>query len=574
MAGQCESCGSLLPLPDTDGFSTCLSCGRNHRTAADKPDESKTKGPTAATFDLGGGIGAQPWTPDLTVTVTRPGVTVRKGRGIGCFLTVFVLLGAMIAGIVLFTRSVGKEVSKAFDTVRELNTSNLSLYPGSLLFLEDPAAAGKTVDGGGSAPEIVGLTYDGSSNTHFVARAVLAEGEDTPEPMWTSEPLPKNTSNIQLAQIGDTVFVGLGDELQALDVETGVQRWKADLPDKVGVGCDACFLVAGDTLMVVTDDDQINAFGTGSATPRWTRKLVSTGGEVSLSEAGLVVIDQDPAVPGSTVVSVLDPASGTPRSAVTPECPPQNGSFPTKMNFSDLVVAVPGTTDLVSTVSFGSTCIVRWDGNTGQIRWVAFTDLAGHFEHDDVLATGDRLFVPVGDGTMASVDLGSGATSRLALPADVTAHPVAVLEGRLIAETTTTRGTQRGGLAAWDLATGQPIWQTAMPDGSKPFSNRVSWASETLFPDSPLSTTVVAGPVLRLATFSGDDYTGSLRTVDVASGTLGEPQKWVLGEGPGTASVTVEKVLPTGLAISFDNSYAMFLPFAKAEPALSWPVQD
>ena len=159
---------------------------------------------------------------------------------------------------------------------------------------------------------------------------------------------------------------------------------------------------------------------------------------------------------------------------------------------------------------------------------------------------------------------------RLALPPDVTAVPVAVSGSLLVAETTTTRGTTRGGLAAWDLGTGQAVWQSAMPDGSKPFSDRLAGSSESLFPDSPLSTVVAVGTELRLATFSGDTYTASLRTIDPATGALGEPRSWSFGDGPGIPSLRLHRVTPEGMLITADSGL-LFLPFAADAQPVGWP---
>jgi len=577
VAGECESCGSLLPLPDTDGYSTCMSCGRNHKTKPDQPETPKQGAPITLTIDPASAAAAAEAAAAAAeamgnaVKVLTPSPTTRKVGGIGCLLTSLLLVGAVIGVVVVFTRSVSDQVQSSIEGAFQ-PSSNLSITSGSMLLLSDPDSAGKVVDGGGPPPEIAAMIYDGGQDKRFVARLEMIEGDDTPDPIWSSDPLPSSVYAVEMVQMGGTLFVGAADELLALDVATGAQKWKAELSDKLSAGCPNCFVKIGDSLVVVTDDDQVQAFGAGSSTPLWTRQLDSPSGEVLPSDAGVVVIDQDPAKPGDAVVSVLDPASGAARSSLAPSCPAANGGFPSTMNLADTVVAVPGTPDLVASVSFGTTCLIRWDGSTGQPRWTSFLDDGIRVERATTLVTADRFFAPTGDGSIDVVDLATGSSAAVALPADTTGRPVAVVGGRLIAETVTTRGTPRGGLAAWDLATGQPVWETAMPDGSKPFSNAVPGAStDAVFEGSPLSATLVTGETVRVMTLSGDDYTASLHTLDPATGTLGDRQSWVVAEGPGTPSGGVVQVDAAGVLVDFDSA-ALFLPFASHQPALGWPT--
>lgn len=565
----CKSCGAILPLPDLEGNAACLSCGRNHRTPTPAPDPTPAPTPPRAERLDPTGAGV-PWTPDVTISVAKAPKRNRTASGLGCLLTVFVVIGAISAAIVVFARSVSTDVKESLDRAFDVDPTRLSLGAGSVVVLDPAGADGKVVDGAGGPTEVAAVVYDAQHDTRFVARLPLTAGGDRPEPVWTSEPFPSGTYDAAVAQIGGTVLLGVADEVWALDAATGARSWTAPLPDKVSAGCATCFTVVGDTLVVVTQDDQVHAYGTASATPRWTRRLESPSARVLVSDAGVVVSDQDPAKPGSQLVTVLDPASGAPRSALSPTCPGRDGGFPTTMNFADRVLAVPGSPDLVGSISFGGTCLVRWDGTTGQIRWTTTAEAGGSLDADDALVTADRLFAPTADGAMLSVDLATGGSSRLALPPDVTAVPVAVTGNLLVAETTTTRGTTRGGLAAWDLGTGQAVWQSAMPDGSKPFSDRLSGSSESLFPDSPLSTVVAVGAELRLATFSGDTYTASVRTIDPATGALGEPRSWAFGDGPGIPSLRLHQVTPEGMVLTADSGL-LFLPFAADADPVGWP---
>jgi outer membrane protein assembly factor BamB len=569
----CKSCGAILPLPDLEGNASCLSCGRNHRVATPEPEPVPTPTPSSAPrFDpTGAGDDRVPWTPDLTGSVATVPARNRTASSLGCLLSVLVVIGAISAAVVVFARSVSTDVRESLERAFDVDSSRLSLGSGAVLVLDDAGPGGRVVDGASGAPVVAAVVYDAGHDARFVSRLPLTAGDQTPDPVWSSEPFPTSTYDAALAQIDGTVLAGVADEVWALDAATGARSWTAPLPDKVGAGCPTCFTVFGDTLVVVTEDEQVHAFGAASASPRWTRRLESPSARVVVSDAGVVISDQDPAKPGTQLITVLDPASGAVRSALSPTCPGRDGGFPTTMNFADSVLAVPGSPDLVAGISFGGTCLVRWDGTTGQLRWTTTAETGGSLDDDDALITADRLFAPTADGAMLAVDLTTGGSSRLALPPDVTAVPVAVSGPLLVAETTTTRGTIRGGLAAWDLGNGQAVWQSAMPDGSKPFSDRTAGSSESLFPDSPLSMVVTVGTGLQLATFSGDTYTATIRPVDPATGALGEPRAWSFGEGPGIPSLRLHRVTPDGLLITADNAL-LHLPFAADGEPVGWPA--
>lgn len=551
----------MLPLPDTDGYSTCMSCGRNHRI---KERPEPVTEPTPAP---GPGEPFATWTPDITVTVART-PKVSTGSGKGCVLGVFLLIGAIVAGVVVMVSSVSKSVKDTMDRALTVDNSRLTLT-GRVVAIDPTGSGGHQTDGAARSAEVVAVAYDSGSNSRLAVRLELVGSAERPDPKWTTDAFPESVYDAPLAQLGDRLMMAVGDDLKAVNLQTGATVWTAALPDKVTPGCETCFVVLGDTLVVHTVDDQVLGFGAGSPEPRWTRRLASAASDVLVSAAGVVISDEDPAKPGQQMVTVLDPVSGAQRSALVPSCVPDQSGFPRTMNFADHLAVIPGGPDLVAMVSSIETCLVRWDGSTGQIKWTVQVSDGGSLDGDDMLVTADRLIAPTTDGALASVNLADGAANRLVTPTDLAVVPVGVSADVLLAETTTTRGTTRGGLAAWNLSSGQPLWQTSMPDGAKPFSDRSS-TSDALFSGSPLARLEFTAAGADLVTFNGDDYSVSLQKVDLATGTLGEARRWVIGEGPGTLSVGVGALSPHGLLVSAQSS-VLALPVGTDGGLLSWP---
>ena len=202
----CKSCGAILPLPDMDGHAACLSCGRNHRIATPDPQPAPTP-PRSERFDpTGAGDDGVPWTPDLTISVAKVPKRTRTASGLGCLLSVLLLIGGISAAIVVFARSVSTDVKESLDRAFDVDVSRLTLGSGAVLELDAAGADGKVVDGASAVTEVAAVVYDPQENARFVARLPLTQGRDTPDPVWSSDLFPTNVYDASLAQIGNPVL--------------------------------------------------------------------------------------------------------------------------------------------------------------------------------------------------------------------------------------------------------------------------------------------------------------------------------------------------------------------------------
>lgn len=534
MAGGsvCKSCGSLLPLPDGDGNVSCLSCGRTERVPAEEPAAA----PGASTGASG-----------ETVFISwKPGdggggaSSSSAGRRVGCIVAVAILavvvpIIVVLAGVLTSTTA----VKEAFDDVGATGTDRSSFNPAGYEVIELPVT-----DGGGT--EVVTVAYDGQKGDRFIARVALAAGGG-PDGGWASEPFPKDVYDARMLVSGPTLFAAVGDELWALVAETGVVSWKAPLSDVVHVACDSCFQPLGDGVVVSTADGQVFAYGPGSAQPLWGHRLVSDGSPLHLNEAGVAVIDDVPDGPGRKQVVVLDPVTGAVVSSYAPTC--QDGTREKQLSFTDSIYAIEGSTDLIATISMGGTCLVRWNGANGQQVWSAPVDIWSL--RDLGILSSDHLYVSSDDG-IVSVDLATGSNLLMAPPPDSEAEPLFRSGDLLVSATRVNRGSAEAGLAGYEAATGQLRWSFPLPGGGEPLPVG-SRSSEALHSDDR-SVVFDADGRLMVATFSGEARTVTFRSIELASGVLGEPSVVQLPEDTGTPSVTIHRADSRGLLITIDRA--------------------
>ncbi len=548
MAGGsvCKSCGALLPLPDAEGHVSCMSCGRTERVAVKEPKPSP-----------GASAGASPgtvfvsWSPEDAGSVAAAAKTAR--RGVGCIVGVIVLSIAVpvvlaVAGIFAGTSA----VRDALDEVGSAVGPKRHLSPSGYEVLALPPS-----DGGGL--EVVTVVYEGQRNARFLARAALGAGGGDG---WESDPFPSGVNDAQVILSDRTLFAVIGEELWALVADTGAISWRAPLSDVVRSSCETCFQPLGDGVVLLTADGQVFAYGPGSATARWGHRLAGTNSQLAVSDAGVAVVDDSPESPGRKQVVVLDAATGAVVSTFVPQCNPDRvgGGF----NFTDQVYAIGGSSDLLATVSTSDSCAVRWNAGTGQVAWSA--QMEGANLRDRGLLTDDRFYVSSRNG-ISAVDLASGSVLEVAAPADSEVEPLFRTGDLLVAESATSRGTARPGLAAYEAATGELRWRFDLPGGGEllPVGGR---SSDALFGDDGRSVAFAVDGGVVVATFAGGSRTVTTREVDLATGVLGQATVAQLPSRSGTPSVSIHSADAGGLLFTIDNKIVR-LPLG-GEPVL-WP---
>ena len=561
----CEGCGTVLPLPDASGVVRCPSCGRIAWTR-DPGDPYGPEGPpptpAPAPFAT--------WTPGPTVTTTttvfqapspQMGKEVARASRIGCLVSLIVVASI---GVGVFAVVLG--ASKGAGPFKGLKTSQLYPSSGSTI----------VVPGEGSSTDLIAVVTDNGDGSQRKLVRVTMDADGGSE-RWKSDPLPKDLYTARMVIEGDHLWVGGEDHLLLLSLATGKTTWSATLSDSVtGGACSSCFSLAGGNLVVRTNDAYVTAFAPASNEPRWTRRLQSASGSLSVLAGGIYVVDDAATTGDPTQVVKLDAATGKVLRTYAPSCPAsEQVPYPVEMSGGDPLRIVPGTGDLVAWFGFGYGCVTRFEAHSGTVRWATGLP-SGNFEDDAhaVLDAGNLVFQRSSGGPVR-VDLATGKVTALEAIPDADASPRAIVGTTVIGETKSTRGTAKGGLAAWDLASGKRRWSTRLDGTTQPVSDDGYRSSDALFDGQDRTLLVTGGSVVRLVTFTGSDRSIRIQTVDVSTGELGAARTAKLRSrysSSGTPSLTVESVSPDRLVLGVDSIIEV-LQLSDGRDA-SWPVSN
>ena len=564
--GLCDGCGGLLPAADATGTITCPSCGRITHRAPDPVIEPPA--PTIVDFSA--------WTPGPggtsnfntipTVDFSAAADTAVKAGKVGCGIgSVVAIIGLIVAigGVFFAVRSGMSSVKSATDAFTSNKSSaSQNLFPDSGSAVVIPGGEGHTTN-------VITLVTDNSDSTSSRKLVRLELGGDEPKLVWTSESFPSDVYDVSLAMGGDNLYVGAKDEVHLLSLATGKEKWHSSLTDKITTSCSGCFATVGNNLVVRTDDAYLTGLGPSSPEQLWTKRLSSIGAKPSIVGSQVLLVDQ---VTGSpTSVQTLDAATGKVVRTISPTCPQLSDQYyPVAMSAGNRIYGVPGSTDLVSAFGYGPGCVVRWEPSSGTIRWATQTgDIAPSSDVKPLITATDMVFGSSGNG-MVHVNLANGAAAELEPVADANAEPAAIVGRTLLGNTTTTRGTARGGLAAWSLDTNKHVWTANLPQGAQAPSQS---GSDALFDGSPRSVLVTGGAQPHVVTFTGEGRTYTDQTIDITNGTLSQPVKKDFPSrygDSGTVSLTVEDIAPTRLVISIDTLLEV-IPVGNDGAVIRWP---
>jgi hypothetical protein len=229
----------------------------------------------------------------------------------------------------------------------------------------------------------------------------------------------------------------------------------------------------------------------------------------------------------------------------------------------------------VAAFGFGGGCVVRWGAETSAIRWTSRLNGLSNLDSDGVLIGRNDLVLGGSGGPIVTVFLQNGKARELAAPNDAMAKPSEIVGRQLVALTTTTRGTPKGGMAAWDLASGERTWANASLGTAQPVSDRTGWSSDALFDGTPRSLLVPAGKGLNVFVFEGTQKTFSVRPVDLATGETGTEVRraFLTRYDSGTPSLTVEGQTGDRLVVSIDN-LLQTIPVSGRGALASYPEKD
>lgn len=563
----CPRCGAMLPLPDSRGYSLCLSCGFASEVDVDDP-EARPVDPMPVHAHRGQG-GHAPQTAggpaENSETFHHITVTTSRSRS-GCGLA-----GAFVGLLVLLV--VGLVVGSLFFSLRQPGGPLAEKDPSSSLYPSSGSAI--VLPGEPSGPlDVVTMATDNSQDSARVVVRVVV-GKDGSDVQWKSEKLPADVYVVSLATDGDHLYVAAGNQVRLMSIKTGAEAWRTTVTDKVTQGCTDCFAVVDGTLVARSDDAYLTAFGPTSSEPRWTRRLESPFARATVAGTSLVVVDNAPTTGAPALVQTVEPASGRTVASIDAGCPQSaTQSFDVRMTPNDTPHPIPGTGDVVAYFGSGSGCVVRWEPATGTVRWRTPLGEAGSFvDTEPVVTASDLIFAQSSSGA-TRVDLANGKITALEAIADQEVVPRTVVGRTLVADTKATRGTARGGLAGWDLNTGKRLWAGALPGGSQPAGRSESRNSDALFEGQARTVLVQGGDKLRLLTFDGPARQVRSQDLDIASGELSAgttrsfPTRY--GGTSGTVSLTVEAVGPQRLLVSIDSLLEV-VPVGAEGEIQRWP---
>ncbi|MCU1371958.1 MAG: PQQ-like domain, partial [Ilumatobacteraceae bacterium] len=489
-------------------------------------------------------------------------------RRIGCAVIPIAVVTAIAFGIFGAVRSCDLSTATSSFDPFEFDSSKLTLS-GSGTVLPS--------DGAGDEGDVVMLlqSTEDSETTRHVARIAFTGSRS--ELVWQSEALPDDSYRAEIALVGDTLFAGVDDDLYALDAVTGETRWKTTLRDKLTSGCDTCFSAVRGRLMIRTTDAYITAYGTRGSEQLWSKRLNSTQGSMSVVGDRLFVVDDGEAANSAVPATLVDPANGRTIRATTPRCPKgQATPWDLAMSAGDQVLPVPGSSDVFAAFGFGDGCVVRWTPETGAIKWTSRLDGLGSIDEDEVLAGERDLVIGTTGSPIVTVYLPNGKARVLGEPSgDVDAEPSQIVGRTLVALTVTTRGTPKGGMAAWDLATGERTWSNAALGTAQPAAGSGSHTSDVLFDGTPRSLLVPVGDGLNVFVFEGTERTFSVSPLDLATGELGTEVRRAFSTryDSGSVSLTVEGQTGDRLIVSVDN-LLQSLPVSGKGDVVSYPEKN
>lgn len=519
----CDSCAATLPLPDSTGAILCPACGRVAKVAQ----------------------------PVAHRVSPAPARAVRK-RWVPW--AVFAGLIALLGLLMVFDQP-------DESTSTEASTSSPYTPTGRLVEVLEG-------DDAGSMEAIVTVSdRDGNASDQQLIRTTLV-GEGAGDVVWTSEAFPYAAA-VDAVVSGDALFAVVDDEVWHLSLATGERQWQAPLPDVVSRDCAGCVAVLDDTLVVKTAEGTISAFASTSAEPRWSRRLASADASSVFLYGRVVLLDAGEG--GAAEVVAIDPSTGAEIGATMPTCAAPGD---TELSVTGDLIAVPvAEGQVVAKFGPGNRCLSRIDTNTGQQVWTS-TDLPSLVTSSGPsFVAGDDLVLATSSSPGVHVDLATGEITELEDYVDHRVIPRAIYEGTLVAETVSTRGTPRAGVAAWDLSTGARSWETRVPGDAAPVDS--TYGPQRLAESEPRSLLHTDGDRPLLVSFDAASLQVRVHPLDAATGDLGAPSEQpftVRYENDADLSLEVIDSGPARLSVRLADLLQV-VPLPDGE-IVSWPPPD
>lgn len=412
---------------------------------------------------------------------------------------------------------------------------------------------------------------EGPSAEQVLVRTIIGEDGSGDAIAWSTERFAFDAS-LKATMFGDALFVAVDRQIWNLSLSSGEQQWSAELPDVVDRACPECVTFVDGMVVVRSVDGTLTAFSPNSAEPRWSRQLESDQASSVVVGDHLVVLDDGTDGTGRVLVAIT-PSTGAEVDIAVPDCEVPDAGGAQVVDSNDLI-AVPGSqSDIVVRSGPGGRCLTRIDTATGDQAWTSGGLRSSARAVAPPIASGEDLILALSPGPMVHVDLVSGGTVELEGLDDQTVVPAAVVDGRLLAETVTTRGTPRTGVAAWDLSTVRRSWAIEAPGEAAPASSQ--FGPVAIERDGPRALLHTEGDAPLLVSFDGETQQVRVSPIDIETGDIGTPS-----ERPFT--VRYENTAQPSLQVSETGSERIVVVLADLMQVvplpdgdlLTWPPRD
>lgn len=470
------------------------------------------------------------------------------GNCIGGLITLVVVLGIVIAiAVSLIPTSSGR------SALQLPSLPFFTMHPSDKALLVFPDDAQPD-----AAPEVLALAYDSDQEKYHAVFVDLA----TPELLWQSEPLSKDAlSNSMMAANNTMVVVTDKDQLVALNRADGTQLWASAMSDVISAPiCEGCLQIIGERVVALTTDETLQAFDTQSGELVWRTQLGDyTGRQIQLLGDQIVVLNRNENVDGQ--VLLIDPSDGTVVSQFSPFCTQENGQLDA---YPDDETWIDQKTSSIILLSGGSeSCLHSYDLTTGEQQWQTLFETS--FSNAEMLYSDGQLYFGERE-QLFTADPGSGEVRKLLEEKNYYFKPLAAKEGVVLVAATDSLGTYSYNLWGVDQENGKRLWQRQFKD-----NQQLDDMSGTISEGDEGWTWQLTDSGLALIRVSGVPRQVTIETLGLRDGATADSKSFSIGEADDT--LWVPEILGRSGNIFWlvlDDVYTG-INVASGEKVYSWP---
>ena len=385
-----------------------------------------------------------------TVTTTSHSQTIviqtperRRSSG-GCSLFFLVLLFGLGAGAYYLFANQGSLEGPAADILSQVSNelSNTNLNGPALLLPSDDASAHIAFTSYNFTQEVMMVNYLNTDNTL----------------LWQSDTFADELGSTFLAADGQHVYYLNETDLTALNKATGQTVWQATVSDKQAPNCQQCTMSFGTVLLILTNDNTLQALDTTSGEQLWQQQF---GNPIirRLFRLGEAVGLMNEVEETGVGFALLNPSTGEEIQRLNPRC--NHPSFGAQEPSITDPVFVDETETAVYFIFgfFDPPCVQQWDYTTGVQTWNTFLE-TGFSIHDVVIVQDGRfIYYNADNHTIYKTDKTSGETALLITDENYDFIPLEAGNNILLTQAVRRLGTTRDELWGIDSDGTGPLWQ-------------------------------------------------------------------------------------------------------------------